>query len=282
MQRTLRTLLLVVALVVTHFALSSNGFAADFSAVWDGATGNWGDSLHWSTNPTYPNNTGGVTYDATISSGHVTLDRDITLQRFFLNGNFTTFGMLDGAFALNLNEGFDWAAGGIGNSTINLATGSTSSISTSSPGAGFAFRCGGTLNNSGTVNQTGYFNLYALELGDSAIINNLAGATWNLQGAGGINLPTPFGYMGSGGTFNNAGNLIVTPTSSSTGLQTAVNNSGNITIQTPGGGGSDYFFIHHGTANGSFNVAAQTTLRFYSYIRSRLGRRSMGRVSQSS
>ena len=70
------------------------------------------------------------------------------------------------------------------------------SISTPDPGAGFAFRCGGMLNNSGTVNQTGNFNLYAVELGDSAIINNLAGSTWNLQGGAWINLPRPFGDDG--------------------------------------------------------------------------------------
>ena len=185
MQPTLRTLLFIASVLTAQLTASSNISAADFSPPSGmGAIGNRGDSVHWRTNPNFPNNTGGVTYDATINNGFVTLDRDITLQRLFLNGDFFTT-RLDGAFALNLNEGLNWTGGRIGNSTINLATGSTSTISTNSV-------ISGTINNSGTVNQTGLFDMYPQVTGDSATINNLAGAIWKLQAGAAINPPEPF------------------------------------------------------------------------------------------
>jgi hypothetical protein len=252
MKRTLWTSLLFVTLIGTHLALLPVSSAADFSAIWDGGNGNWGDSLHWSTNPNYPNNTGGVTYDATINGGNATLDRNITIQTFFFND----LGVLNGAFALTIDEGFNWTKGGIGPSTtVNLAAGSVSIISTDP----FSSYINGTLNNSGTVNQMSSFDLYG-------VINNLAGATWILYQGGHINPPLPFHLPGNPGQFNNAGNLVVTPTATPNSLNafiTAVNNTGNITIPPPAvGGGPAYFYIDHGTGNGSFNVAALTTLGF--------------------
>ena len=192
----------------------------------------------------------------------MTLDRDITLQRFFLNGDFDTFGLLDGAFALNLNEGFNWTGGRIGNSIINLAKGSVSTIS---PLIYFLTpSLLGTLNNSGTVNQTRFFDLYDDGTGNPATINNLAGATWNLQANTGINPPQPFGYIGNGGTFNNAGNVIASPgntPSTAIVLRTTVNNNGNFTIQTSSiGSDPGILYIDHGTASGSFDIAAMTML----------------------
>ena len=104
MQRTLRTSLLVLSLAVIALAPSSHSSAADFSAIWDGGNGNWDDPLHWSTNPNYPNNGGGFTYNATINSGAVTLDRDIMIQRLFLN-NFKSTIYGNGSSQLTLNEG---------------------------------------------------------------------------------------------------------------------------------------------------------------------------------
>jgi PEP-CTERM motif-containing protein len=260
-KRTLWTSLLVVTLISTHLGLLSDSSAADFSAIWDGGNGNWGDSVHWSTNPNYPNNTGGVTYDAAINSGNVTLDRDITIQRFFLNGG------LSGDFALNLNESFNWTGGAIHfPTTINLATGSTSTISNGD--------MSGTLNNSGTLNQAGSFDLLGPFNSQTAgIINNLPGATWNMQPGSAINPLEPFVNPGVGGAFNNAGNLVVSLNGNSNSrcvLFTALNNSGNVTINTivagrnPEGSFRD-FFAHHGTASGSFNVAAETMLVFGNY-----------------
>ncbi len=87
---------LAAILPIALIGLLADSPAADFSAVWNGGNGNWSDALHWNTNPNYPNNGGGITYDATINGGTVTLDRDITIQRFFFNGNVNG-GILNGA-----------------------------------------------------------------------------------------------------------------------------------------------------------------------------------------
>jgi hypothetical protein len=257
-----RTVLSLFSFIVVTLAQSTPASAADFSAIWDGGNGNWDDPLHWNTNPNYPNN-GGFTYDATINSGNVTLNRDIVIQRLFLNG-----GNLLGAFELTLNEGVNWTGGTIGGppfgslATINLGTGSTSTIS--SPGMPI-LNVNGTINNSGTVNQTNA--LYSL-----GVINNLAGATWNLQGQGQINPFNPFFHIEGAGQFNNAGNLVISgdgsvdPQITTTQIQTSVNNSGNITIQAPTISGSlNRVYISGGSASGSFNLAAQTELALGNY-----------------
>ena len=251
-----RSLLFIACVATACFTASSNSSAADFSAIWDvTATGGRFSPLE-DANPTYPNNTGAITYDATINGGNVTLDRNITVQRLFLN----SFTNLIGASELTLNEGLTWTNGYIGNSissapTINLAAGSTSTISTANGGAAIS----GIINNFGTVTQTGDFDF-------TGIINNPAGATWNLQG-GGMNNPRPFVFPGYGGTFNNAGNLVVSPTQISSGragvsVLTSFNNTGNITIQAPAKGVETTFTLvgPHGTGDGSFNVGADCIL----------------------
>jgi hypothetical protein len=137
MQRTLKISLLCLALVVATL-LPQTVNSADFSAIWDGGNGNWDDPLHWNTNPNYPNNGGGITYDATIHNGNIALNSDITIERFFLNG-----GALNGLGQLNLNEGLTWMGGSISGSSgssITLAVGSTSTISSPIPAEFFFAR----------------------------------------------------------------------------------------------------------------------------------------------
>jgi hypothetical protein len=234
-----RTLLFFFAFVATVGQVTDIS-AADVSAVWDNGTGSWGDAFHWNTSPNYPNNSGGLTYDATINNGSVTLDRNITIQRLFFNG-----GILSGAHELTLNEGLIWTGGTIGLTTINLAAGSTSSFNG-------AF-IGGTINNSGTVDQTGCrFN---------GVINNLAGATWNLQFSinpyFGPSTPAPAGI------FNNAGNLVVGPDFRHD-LRTTFNNTGTVTLQSPNSS-TNLLYLERGSASGTFNLGAQTVLAFNTY-----------------
>src|SRR6476646_5837532 len=48
--------------------------AANFTCSWNDATANWTTVADWSTcNGTFPNNSGGNTYDATIAQGNPTL-----------------------------------------------------------------------------------------------------------------------------------------------------------------------------------------------------------------
>jgi hypothetical protein len=249
MHGTLRILLLCLVLVVaTLFPQTAS--SADFSAIWDGGSGNWSDPLHWNTDPNYPNNGGGFTYDATINAGSVTLDRNITIQRLYLNN-----GTLSGAFELALNEGITWTAGRIGSSaTVKLMPGSTSSIHFGS--------LDGTLNNHGIMNLSGTVGDPAsVVLSDTGIINNSAKATWNFQGS--IN---PFVGMftpPSAGQVNNAGNMIVSPVNTPEGinyLRTSFNNTGTVTLTNMAN-----LFVDRGSASGAFDLGAQTTLNLGSY-----------------
>ena len=134
MQRTLRTVSCLFWLVIALLA-PRNASSADFSPVWNGGNANWDDPVQWSGCPNgcYPNNTGNMTFNATINSGTVALDRDIAIQRLFFNGNIHG-GKITGGSQLTLNEGFTWNGGEIAlgaGGAINLAAGSTSSVSSS-------------------------------------------------------------------------------------------------------------------------------------------------------
>ncbi len=244
MKRTLRSSLLFLVLVITT-PLPQTVSAADFSAIWDGGNGNWDAPSHWSTNPNYPNNDSGVTYDATINHGTVTLDRNITIQRLFLNGGSAT--TLSGAFSLALNEGTTVTGANIGPGTFNLATNSISTI------GGLGLR--GTINNSGTMDQSGQI------VGDGTV-NNLPGATWTMHQGAGMNPLNGMLTPPSAGIFNNAGSLNIDATGDSriSYFRTLFQNSGNVTLS-----GTANVFIERGDGIGSFGLGPQTQLSFGSF-----------------
>ena len=246
MQRTLRISLLVAILAIVAITSLSKGSAADFSAVWDGGTGNWGDPLHWSTNPNYPNNTGEITYDATVNNGSVTLDRDITVSRFLLTGGTLTSGR-----SLTILEGFTWTGGMIQgdylNNVINLASGSVSHIDIDLPEYPYTPRLnGGTINNSGTVYQASL-----IPVGAHSIINNLIGATWNMQSTVALS---------RGVIFNNSGAFVGRGAFVQVG--SAFNSSGTVTLGSDGTRGSTLELGGGGTVGGTFKIAAQSYLNF--------------------
>lgn len=234
--------LLAIALVELA---PKNSAAADVSAAWLGGIGNWDDGTQWTTNPNYPNNGNGITYNATIASGSATLDRDITLRRLFFNG-----GALTGSFDLTLNKGLTWTAGSLSSSgAINLSAGSTSTISS----AGLILD-GPTINNSGIVNQSASIE------SSGAIINNLAGATWSAQ---------PDSRLGVGGSaqviFNNSGSFVVASAPAGfteVAVGAVFNNTGSVTIQSSGLGDNSLTLEGGGSASGSFNVEANAKLIF--------------------
>ena len=85
--------------------------AADFSCVWKGKilhAGKWSDQSWGSCNNTFPNNTGSITYDATLRTGFsgVDLDQNIEIQSFGFNG-----GTFKGEHELTVNEVFNWSRG---------------------------------------------------------------------------------------------------------------------------------------------------------------------------
>jgi hypothetical protein len=247
-QESLQTCILaknaIIAGLIT-FAAAMSSPAADLSSHWLNGDGNWSDAMQWDTNPAYPNNGNGVTYDATINAGDVTLDRDITIQRLFLNG-----GILDGVSELNLLEGLNWTGGkisGPAGSAINLGAGSISTIAAPSNGSGNNLTAR-TINNLGTVNQSQGI------ISTDAIINNLAGATWNAQAGAGLTGFVPYQLFGP--IFNNSGNFVISGSSFDTGG--LFNNAGVVTIEPH----NSMHLYGGGSANGVFNVAAQSSLFF--------------------
>src|SRR5690349_9386370 len=97
--------LLAFMLIFGHTAPSF----AQVTANWNGTSGNWTDFTRWSTNPFYPNNgNGGVNYDAVVSLGGVTVDTNIVINNFALQG-----GSLSGAsHNLTVNGMFTWLGDG--------------------------------------------------------------------------------------------------------------------------------------------------------------------------
>lgn len=193
--------LLAVSLVAL---VPSFGLSADFSAIWLNGSGNWSDATQWTTNPHFPNNESGVTYDATINDGAITLDSNITIQRLFLNG-----GTIDGVSALTINQSLDLTGGTLSGLTLNLATGSTSTI-----GANFySFFGAVTINNSGTVDETAFVGGFL----NRPTINNLSGAVWNIHNTDGASVQ-----------LNNSGTVVA---DGSLGFDsTFLTNSGSITV----------------------------------------------------
>ncbi len=245
-----RSLLVPHLLAMCFVALLPSAiFSADISATWLNGIGNWTDATQWNTNPNYPNNASGVTYDAIINTGNVTLDQNITIEQLLLNG-----GKLDGSFDLTLNQGLAWTGGeisGPSRSVINFAAGSSSTIAP--PGSGPVIDStltGRTINNSGIVNQSKAI------IGTDGIINNLVGATWNAQS--GAALGTVSGSSTSSGpTFNNAGIFVV---SDAVEVGGPFNNDASVTIQS----NNSLQLSGGGNASGVFNVGGALSFANFS------------------
>src|SRR5207302_4682371 len=101
-----------------------------------------------------------------------------------------------------VNGPFIWQNSSVGLSGTLTTNGATAISATVQDQTLFK---GGTLNNNGTLTQTGAFFLGA---GNNTVINNLSGGTWKLQDAAGINASS---YAAPGvTTFYNYGSLIQT------------------------------------------------------------------------
>jgi hypothetical protein len=201
--------------------------AADQTAIWDDSTNDWSNSAHWSTT-LFPNNgNGGFTYDATLNSGTITLDRDITIEKYTQNGGTLT---AVNSFTLTLNGNFAWSGGTANGAGILQANGGMSLSGTTK-----TLNSGRTVNNAGAATWTaGDFNT-----GGGAMFNNQAGGTF------GTNFDGSFDYN-QGGTlsqFNNAGTFTKSGGVGTTLFSTGFNNSGTVNVNSGtlslAGGGTD-------------------------------------------
>lgn len=228
---------LAVGGIALSLAVAPSVGAVDVTSSWLGGDGAWSDPARWGNAPAvvaFPNQGNlGLTYDAVISSGAATLDRDITLERLLFHG-----GSIGGDAALTLNAGGAWTAGAL------LGPGSVTTRG--------AFTLTGktdkrldrrVLNNAGSaVWDQGLFIT-----ANSAVINNLAGATFEVRNVEELRTLT-------GGAlrpvFNNSGSFVKGGAAGLTRINATFNNAGAVTVaagtlELKGGG----------THTGTFDVA---------------------------
>ncbi len=195
---------------------------------WLGGTGDWGDATKWS-----PGRVPGAGDFAVINAGTSTLSFAAVVNGLSLDG-----GALAGTGNLTLSGGSTWTAGaqtGTGttqfNGNLNISgdnnkfIGGVRVINTAGTTAwgGNTFGSnsanlilnsgsGGTINNTGTWNDT---NAFAAYIGGGIAFNN--GGTYNKQGNTVTTLNGPFNNSATGTVNVNAGTLSLTGGGTSTG-----------------------------------------------------------------
>ena len=158
-------------MAITAFACAGApaAYAANFSCSWTDAGDNWTTAVDWSAcNGTSPNNSGGNTYDATISNGgSPTLTSPITVGNVTVSGS--TWFLRGPSAAATL--------------TGNLANSGNVDLDIFGGDGGASLGVGGTLTNSGNV-QIGSSNdsLSANTTVTANAVNNTG--TINLYGNG--------------------------------------------------------------------------------------------------
>jgi hypothetical protein len=219
--------------------LSVHAPAADQTATWNGTTGIWSDFTRWSTNPLFPNNgNGGLTFDAVQSTGTITVDQAITIQKLTMSGGTNT----GAGFTLTTNELFTFQGGGTLNGTGTVQA-----------DGGVAFGVGNTTLSGGrTLNLGGNstWSAGAIQFFDNSVLTNQAGSTFTTSFNG-----TMSGGS-AGGTFNNAGTFTKSAGTLTTILVTA-NNTGTISVES-----GTVSLNAGGTHSGIFSPDAGATLRF--------------------
>ncbi len=156
-------------------------------------------------------------------------------------------GTAAGTGAITLSGQFNWT-GGVLSAKMTLAKTSTSLISPNDPNALPVLSNGATLTNQGTVYQNA--GAYPLYIGGT--VDNVSGATWNLQTDGGVDLQT-------GGAFNNFGSFVKTGGTSVTSWGVPITGSGTInitsgTITLPG--------ATTGAISGAITISANAAINY--------------------
>jgi hypothetical protein len=223
-----------VVLVAAGFATPA--IAADVSASWVGGAGDWSDPAHWSTNPAFPNNDDGVTYDAVVNPityFDVTLTQPVTIEKLSL-ARVNLVGNSD----LTLNDALSWTSGALsGPAKTTLNAGGTIS------GAEAKGINSHTLDNAGTLTWSG-----GLLLLNNATINNLASGTIDAQLDGIFGVSTP-------NVVNNAGTFKKSVGTGTVQVNATFNNTGNVQVTA-----GTLQLLAGGASSGAFTAAAGSTL----------------------
>ena len=188
---------------------------------------------------------------SSVNSGELDLvGATVNVQSLFTNTG--TIQMASGSLGgpgttINLGS-FEWTGGTVSGGLTNASNAFTI-IGT---GGWCAMNSGSVLTNGGTVTQVSGAWVFASNGG--AIVNNLAGACWNLQGDG--------GSIGGDIVFNNAGTFRKSSGGGTTGLfynywgsKYGFNNTGTVEVD------SGTLAIGNGSNNGGSFVLANATLQ---------------------
>jgi hypothetical protein len=156
---------------------------------------------------------------------------------------------LTGSCTITVTVLFDWTGGTLsGTGTTNIDTNAALDISTPTAKA-LDTR---TLNNAGTATWTDTGNITA----SAGTLNNLAGATFNVQNDAAFLYPPP-PYNGPALIFNNLGLFRKSVTPQTTTMQVVFNNSGTVDVR------SGFLVLSlGGSQTGSFTLQRVATLNF--------------------
>lgn len=202
---------------------------------WDGSSGNWSESAHW-LGCGAPGGVPGSNDIAIISGGTVTITHEVTVQ-----GLTFSAGTLQGSNGITVTQAMTWTGGTqSGSGATTIAAGATLNVNGS-----HVTQNQRTLNNAGTVNWTA--TIY-WDMNNGAILNNLAGATFNAQTNGGI--------LGPGGVFNNQGTFVCSGSGVSS-VTAPFNNSNLVQVQ-----GGTLNLNGGGNSSGVFTVSNGAVLNF--------------------
>jgi hypothetical protein len=231
-----RTASLPVALAVFAFlcAGAPAGRAANFSCTWTDASDNWTTTGDWfGCNGAFPNNGGGNTFDATISTGDPTLTTAVNVGSVTINslGAWTVTGA--GASAtlsgVSSNAGTLALANGASVTTVGVGLTNTGGVSVDggfdAGGGGGALTLGGALTNSaGAVTNTGSVNVDNVFGGSGGSTVTVGGALDNDSGSLGIGntaLSAP-ATVTANGLSNTGGGISIIGTTNQASLKVAV------------------------------------------------------------
>jgi hypothetical protein len=237
----------------TLLALATFARAADTAVTWDGSTGNWTDSTHWSLpSGEYPtaDNPPGSTYAVTINGGTIDLvNTNVTVDTLTM----AEAKLSDGTLTLT-------GASSISGNSVNLFLHNASTGTLALSGV----YVGGELDNEGQLSMTS-------DVGSGAAIMNagtmtVGGVTFDVGKNAGPQKPT---FVNTGTIIVDAGAKGVCQVSSSKITDTAYDptplffNSGNVEVRS---GTFDMNAADAGSTSGTFTVDAGATLQLNSQL----------------
>jgi hypothetical protein len=197
--------------------------------------------------------TGGATFVNALAISGGTLTLNGTSGSSVGTTMSQTGGTLAGTDTLDVTGLFTWTGGSMCTAVSSGscvapsgAQGITNANGGMSSASGVQYLYGRTLNNGGTatISSQNYMYLYY-----GAVVNNLAGATWNLSSDYNMYVST------GGGTFNNAGTFEKTGGTTTSAIEVTFNNTGSVLANT-----ATLSFQAAGNSSGSWSAAPGATL----------------------